>query len=681
VIENASDAIFLANAETGIIFDANRQAEKLVGLPREKIVGMHQSKLHPPEDAERYKEEFRRHVKEGNGGTFGDIFVQCSDGRKIPVEISAGIIDIGGRRVAQGVFRDVSERKQAEAELKQLNRTLKLISECNQVLVRAKDEQELLDDICQQIIEVGGYRMAWVGMALRDEEKRVQPVAQAGFEDGYLQSVSISWRDDDVSGSGPSGQAIRMGRAVICQDIEHDPQYIPWREDARKRGYASSAAFPLLISEKVIGSLNIYDVKAEAFHDEEVALLQELAADIAYGLDSLRHKQAKERLEGQLLQSQKMEAIGTLAGGIAHDFNNILTGMLGNLYMAEKESKDRPDVLERLKRVEAQGHRAAETVAQLLTFARRGRVHMRPMSLASLIKEHMKLYRASIPENIELHTSIGAGEWLVNGDATQLQQMLLNLLANARHAVEERESPVIEVSLERLDAGDDVLLQHAELADGPFAHLIVRDNGCGIAEGHMEKLFEPFFTTKATGKGTGLGLAMVYGIVQSHGGAIEVKSREGEETSVHVYFPLIESRQKSVHTEHGGEMESGHGETVLLVDDDQDVRHTIEEVLSSLGYHVLVANDGEEGWRLFEAHHREVKLAVLDVVMPRMSGPKLARKIREMQPDLPILFQSGYGEEEMLSDIAQMQNYSFLSKPVQIAELSRNIHHLLQKER
>ncbi|HKJ84229.1 MAG TPA: GAF domain-containing protein [Mariprofundaceae bacterium] len=680
LIENASDAIFLANADTGILFDANYQAEQLVGLPREKIVGMHQSELHPPEDAERYMEYVSGREGADESRLFREMSVLRHDGEVIPVEIGATVIHIGDRRIVQSVFRDISERKRAEAELKQLNRTLKLISECNQILVRAKGEQELLNDVCQQIVDIGGYRMAWVGIALRDEEKHIRPVAQAGFEEDYLESISITWRKADVYGRGPTGRAIRTGEAVICQDIEHDPDYVPWHNDACRRGYRSAAAFPLLIGEETIGALNIYDSEPYAFHGEEIALLQELAADLAYGVDAHRHREAKARLEAQLLQSQKMEAVGTLAGGIAHDFNNILTGMLGNLYLAKRDSGDRPNVLERLRRVEAQGHRAAETVAQLLTFARKGNVHMLPLSLSALIKEHMKLYRATIPENIELHTRVGEGNWTLNGDATQLQQMLLNLLANARHAVEERISPMIEVSLELVDADSNPLLRQADLEGEHFVHLLVHDNGCGIAEVHLEKIFEPFFTTKSTSKGTGLGLAMVYGIVQSHGGAIEVESREGEGTSVHIYLPLIES-ELDVDEEDEKALEAGQGETVLLVDDDDDVRQTIEAVLSSLGYRVLAASDGEAGWQLFEEHGNAISIAMLDVVMPRMSGPKLARKMRQVQPELPILFQSGYGEDKMLSNIQQMARTRLLLKPVQVSELSRTIRQMLQWSR
>ena len=302
---------------------------------------------------------------------------------------------------------------------------------------------------------------------------------------------------------------------------------------------------------------------------------------------------------------------------------------------------------------------------------------MLPLSLSALIKEHMKLYRATIPENIELHTRVGKGNWIVSGDATQLQQMLLNLLANARHAVEEQASPIIEVSLEMFDADSNSLLRQADLEGEHFVHLLVHDNGCGIAEAHLEKIFEPFFTTKSTGKGTGLGLAMVYGIVQSHGGAIEVESQEGEGTSVHIYLPLIESELDDGE-EDEGVLEAGCGEMVLLVDDDEDVRQTIEAVLSSLGYRVLAASDGEAGWRLFEEHGDAIRIAVLDVVMPRMSGPKLARKVRQVQPDLPILFQSGYGEDKMLSDIQKMARSRFLPKPVQTSELSRAIRQMLQ---
>ncbi len=574
-----------------------------------------------------------------------------------------------------GTSHDITERKRVKEQLRRVNRTLRMISDCNQALVRVSDEQRLLETICTTIVDEGGYKMAWVGEAEHDDESRVVPLAQTGFEDGYLESAHISWADNKF-GRGPSGRAIREGHSCICQDVFHDPAFLPWRDQAVRQGYAASAAFPLTVNGKVMGTLNIYAPDPNAFHADEIKLLEELAGDLAFGIEVLRHRRDKEILEEQFRQAQKMEAIGILAGGIAHDFNNILAGMLGTVYLVRDTLDDHPEAQRKLERVEKTGFRAADMISQLLTFARKGMTDMQPVALTSFLKEAFKLARSSVPENINFTLGVPDAECTVKGDATLLQQVLLNLVSNARHAVTGQARPEISVSLNVLGADEALWERHPDIPHKFYVRLTVEDNGYGIPGEYLNKLFDPFFTTKEVGEGTGLGLAMVYGAVESHNGIIEVESEEGKGSAFHVFLPLIEQNEAPSQAAEGEVLE-GHGETILLADDEKLVCEVSLGLLEAMGYRVLIATNGEEAVRLFGEHQSEIRLAILDVVMPQLGGVDAALQMRVFAPDLPILFQTAYGEEQALKEMKNMKCCRVVAKPTAIPELSCILRELL----
>ncbi len=842
LFENSQDALFIADADTGIICEVNRQAENLTGFSAATLIGMHQSKLHPPELADMYRERFRTRAVAGKVIS-DDLLIQHKDGHIIAVNVSASRLELGAKVLIAGVFRDVSGRKREQQglavlveasrsihetldeqqivvklvnyarrlvdcdsgtvglyhdgkiyfreyiktgevipvefnfppgygvpghvletgkayisadalcdphvipeiqqqlgffklidtpiidakgnvlgcfemhdridgedfdkqdlamlqslssiasaalqntklleqrehvreQLSSVNRTLRMISDCNQALVRATDEATLLATICQLIVNEGGYVMAWVGEVIEDDEKCVLPVAQAGFEDDYLQTVKISWADNEL-GQGPTGRAIRERHYVVSQNIVRDPGFRPWREQALKQGYAASVAFPLVVDKKVVAALNIYAAQANTFHDEEIVLLKELAGDLAFGLEVLRHRQAELAMEAQFRQAQKMEAVGTLAGGIAHDFNNMLAGMLGTVFLVRKQLDAYPQAQEKLKRVETTGFRAAEVISQLLTFAHKGETHLQPLALTPFLKEAIKMVRSGVPENIQLTLDVPASQCTVNGDATLLHQVLLNLVSNSSHAVRACAQPEIHITLAVLQPDEQWLKQHSALQQDCYARLTVADNGCGIRAEILEKLFDPFFTTKKVGEGTGLGLAMAYGAIQSHHGVIEVDSTEGQGSAFHLWLPLTEaSSLETPVTEE--QLSPSQGETILLADDESAICEVTQELLESMGYHVLIAADGEQALALFNDQQAQIKLAVLDVVMPRLGGVETAHQLRRLAPELPIVFQTGYGEDQIQQ---AMPRSCVLTKPVNIPQLSRVIRQLLDASR
>ncbi|WP_161984399.1 CBS domain-containing protein [Mariprofundus erugo] len=381
-------------------------------------------------------------------------------------------------------------------------------------------------------------------------------------------------------------------------------------------------------------------------------------------------------LEEQLRQSQKMESIGTLVGGIAHDFNNMLAGMTGNLYLARTMLGTHPAV-SRLAVVEELGFRAAKMIQQLLTFARKDSIQMKPVRLTSFLQEVLDLNRLAIPESIPFYSSIIERELIVLGDETQLQQVVINLLTNAHDAVSGQQSPLITLRLDEYIPDAAFRSRHPSPDESVFARLTVADNGCGIPEEKLGKIFDPFYTTKEVGKGTGLGLSMVYGAVQSHRGIIEVESGEGRGAHFHIYLPLLGEEVRLQLDEEPCGVVNGHGEMILLVDDEASVRETGQAVLENLNYQVLTAVDGEQAVEIFAANPAAIDLVILDLVMPRLGGWAAASRIKSIRADIPVLLATGYDREDALKQNTLDEGAVVIGKPYQVSELSRILRELL----
>ncbi|MDX8381215.1 MAG: MASE3 domain-containing protein [Ghiorsea sp.] len=383
---------------------------------------------------------------------------------------------------------------------------------------------------------------------------------------------------------------------------------------------------------------------------------------------------AYKELEGKFLQAQKMEALGTLVGGIAHDFNNMIAAITGNLYLAKKRSTDLLYVEEKLDNIEKVSFSAADMIKQLLSFARKSRVEIKPLQLTPLVKETIQFMHSTIPENFTIQQNIGSVPLLINGDGTQLHQVLMNLVSNASDALEGSKSPCISIKLKAFHANKKFTQAHPDLHAKEYAHLSVEDNGEGIAESAIEHLFEPFFTTKEQGKGTGFGLAMVFGAVETHQGAIDVESVTGQGTTFHIYLPILESAEVEKEVAPLDlKATDGYGELILLVDDQESILEMGQEVLVSLGYKVLTAKNGQEAIEMYKTHADEIKLIIIDVVMPIMGGDLASQNIRQINPNVKIIFSTGYDKDTQLN----MVNETVISKPFSIVKISHVIRQQL----
>jgi len=380
-------------------------------------------------------------------------------------------------------------------------------------------------------------------------------------------------------------------------------------------------------------------------------------------------------MEEQLRQAQKMEAVGMLVGGIAHDFNNVLAGMLGNLYLVRSRMKDSPELSKRIESVEQQGYGAAGMVRQLLSFSRNDVPDVKTIDLAPFTKELVKFARVSVPEDIAFTCHVESQSLIISCDPVQLQQSLLNLIVNATHAVHEcsghDNKGTIELTV-RLAApgeqepGHDDRLQAGE--ERQWACIAVRDNGIGMDQTTRDRIFEPFFTTKPSSSGTGLGLAMVKNYVEALGGAIGVDSAPGAGACLSIYLPLTTDKHVDLR-ENAAQLRHGHGEWVLVADDDSHVLEALVSILENANYQVLAAVNGSHAMELFNEHAEQLDMAILDMVMPKTSGLQAAEHMLSMRKDFSVVLMTGYDKQgAVLPD--QNSPYPMLRKPWDINNLN-----------
>ncbi|MBN8419747.1 MAG: PAS domain S-box protein [Verrucomicrobia bacterium] len=699
-----------------------------------------------------------------------------------------------------GTNQDITEQKQSELRIRQLNRIYAVLSGINKTIVLEKDRQEILMKACQIAVGKGGFCMAWVGMHDAATHK-VLPVASAGVVDGYLDLVNIDLTDK-TRRSGTSGTCFLSGEHVTCSDVEHDPLVAPWREALLKRGCRSSASFPIKVGGKVIGNINLYSGEVGFFNEEETLLLDELAMDIGFALEvgesEARRRQAEQelrwrtaffeaqvhsaidgilvldsagkkllqnrrmnelwkippsiaddpddsrqlqfllaqvkepeaflrkishlnahpdesstdvieqvdgtiverhsapvrgsdgthygrvwtfhditerkKLESQFLRAQRMESIGTLASGVAHDLNNILTPIMMSVAVLRLGmSAEKRDSL--CDTIEMSAARGAQIVKQVLAFGRGLEGERHPLQVELLIDEMEQMIRSTFPKDITVECVKAPHLWLVLGDATQLHQVLLNLCVNARDAMPG--GGRLRLSAENLDIDASYASMVPEITPGPHVLLEVADTGSGIPPEILERIFDPFFTTKELGKGTGLGLSTVHGIIKSHGGFLKVVTEPGKGTTFQIYMPAAPEQQAMEDATASAPDLTGHGECVLVVDDELEIASAARTVLEANGYRVLVANDAAQALVMFTENAREVALVLTDLMMPVMNGELLLRTLRKINPGLPVIASTGLCDQAQLATMKALGVDAVLLKPYNSTTLLRTINGVL----
>ncbi|MBN1774233.1 MAG: PAS domain S-box protein [Deltaproteobacteria bacterium] len=622
LVETANDAVFLADAETGLLLEVNQRAAELMGIPRERLIGMPHYRLHPPEDEARYREVFRKHVAEGRSVPGADVvFVQHADGRRIPIDISANVTELDGRRVVQGRFQDATRREDVAQALRDSERRLQqLMLEFRAVL------DAIPDNITLQSRDLV-VRWANRGAARSVDREPEQLVGGRCHE---------LWHgSDEPCPRCPVLRSFRSGRNE--SDVASTPDGRSWE----------------------LRAVPIVDERGEVTG----------VVEVARNITDLRN------LEAQLLQAQKMEAVGRLAGGIAHDFNNLLSAILGYAEMLRLRLKDDDQAREDVDGVRQTVEQAAALTRQLLAFSSKQVVHPRVVDLNEIVGAAQPLLRRLLGEDVAVRAALAPEPATVHADPGQLEQVLLNLAVNARDAMPRGGTLTLTVSETSLAADE---AERLELSPGRHVVLSVRDTGTGIPPEARTRLFEPFFTTKS--KGTGLGLSITLGIVKEYGGTMTVESPPEGGATFRIHLPLAEGAPERPTGRFRVTAPGPRGtETVLLVEDDDALRRLTRTALASHGYTVLDAGDAVEGLAAAERHRGSLALLVTDVVLPRGNGRVLAEQVRARRPGIRVLFISGYTADTALPLGADQPGTAFLQKPFGPEDLARRVRKVLDE--
>lgn len=541
-------------------------------------------------------------------------------------QASSAIVGMSGSaQLAEARRLEVeTTHRQLEEAARRHERAFKALSECTQALVRATGEQALLDAVCRIFVDVGGYRLCWVGLAEDDERKTVRPVAHAGHDEGYLAFVDAVWSDSE-RGRGPSGAAIRTGRAVIVTDVATDPAFDPWRSEAVKRGYTSLVALPLIAQGSTLGVLRIYAAEKDAFDDDEMKLLTSIADDLAFGIAAIRGRSERDAMTAQLMQADRMASVGMLAAGVAHEINNPLTYVISSLDFVESRLKELEppgpewdELNEALADAREGAGRVKHVVRDLKTFSRVDEEHRATIDLRAVIESSINMafneikYRARVVKDYRKTPQVLANE-------ARLGQVLLNLLINAAQAIPEGHVEENEIRVAtRTDERGRAIIE-------------VRDTGSGIHPAVIERIFDPFFTTKPIGVGTGLGLSICRNIVSALGGEVAVESEVDEGTVFRVALPPAPPWDGEEAPQRAAAVTHGRRGRILVVDDERGIGEAVRRVLRS--EHDVVALTSAEEAQALIARGDRFDVILCDLMMPTMTGMDLHAALTALAPD------------------------------------------------
>ncbi|MFZ0293851.1 MAG: PAS domain S-box protein [Candidatus Sulfotelmatobacter sp.] len=636
LLEALPDAIVAVDRD-GIIVQVNSQAQELFGYFREELIGQKVEILVPEAyraQHHHHRQTFAETPKMRRMGADLDLYGRRRNGSEFPVEIALSPVSTEKGSFVLSAIRDITDRKRIAEELRRANeelyrKTVEQIGEYRSRLASIIDTSE--DAILSKNLD--GTITSWNRGA-----ERMYGYALEKVVGKHISILAPPDRADEITKI--------LQEIVAGESVEHR-ESIRVTKDGRHLNVSISVS-PL---RNAIG---------------EVVGASVIARDIT----------AQKRTENQLRQSQKMEAIGRLAGGVAHDFNNIL-GIINacSEFLRDRLDPD-TDTSTYLENIRKAIDRGKALTRQLLTFSRTSAVQLQLLDLNDRLKDIGKLLRPLLGDDVEVLIVSRSSSSVIEADPSQLDQIVVNLAVNARDAMPRGGKLILEVG--RVKFEESYTDRRQALAAGKYILLTVSDTGSGMNEATVSRIFEPFFTTKETGKGTGLGLATVYGIVKQSGGQILVYSEPGQGTTFKIYFPSADHKIGLVSKPDAGTLApKSHGKTILLVEDDEIMRGLTRQLLEQHGYTVFEANDGKAGLEWMRSHPDPIDLLLTDVVMRHMSGPELAERLKSSHPALKVVFMSGYTGELMANREVLSPGAPLLEKPFSRTALLNTIHDAL----
>ncbi|MCD4775965.1 MAG: PAS domain S-box protein [Candidatus Aegiribacteria sp.] len=629
ISDSAEDSIIMMNND-GNVCHWNKASEEMFGYKAEDIIGKNlHATLMPPRFIEVFRKGFRKFADSGKGPAIGktmEMVALKKDGTEFPVELSISSVRIKDKWGAVSIVRDITERRKATEALRESEKRFRQVSECAEEWIWEVDANALYTYASPVVEKLIGYK----------------PEEIVGKKHSY-----DLFHTDDIE---------PLKKATLEIFSEKKPLFRFPNRNVHKNGnivWLLTSGLPIL--------------------DEEGNLLGYRGTDIDI-TEQKKLERQKEILQKKLFKTEKLETIGTLAGGIAHDFNNILTPIIGYTDMALSNLPSDNPVRTDLEEILNGANRAKDLVNQILTFSQQMEKEKEPLRLHLIVNEALKLMRPSIPATIEIKRNIDESCPVILADPIQMHEVVVNLCTNAYQAM-EREGGVITIELKPAYVDKTIADSYPNLKQGKYIRLTVSDTGHGIIDDILGHIFEPFFTTKGYSKGSGMGLSIVHGIVQSHDGEIIVYSEPGKGTAFHIYLPVTEEAEKPVKVKDDS-LHYGH-EAILIVDDEEAVTRMLEKILRQLGYEVDAFNTPADALESFRKAENKYDIVLTDLTMPGMTGLDLAEEIRKLHSEIPIVLMTGYGLQNH-EDIRRKNVSKIVGKPIDIRELTSTIRDILR---
>jgi PAS domain S-box-containing protein len=713
IVNSATDTAIISIDGSGKVTSWNAGAERILGWTEAEMLGQSLAHIFVENGAARLKREIEDAATYGRGGG-EEGWRQRKDGSRLWAVGELSPIRDGSRIVGfVKILRDRTSQREAEEEVREERKALEVLNRAGSTLSLETDLQRLVQIVTDAGVELTGAEFgAFFYNITNDAGESYTLYTLSGAPIEAFSKFPMP-RNTDVFAPTFSGTAI-----VRSADITKDPRY---GRNAPRRGMPeghlpvrSYLAVPVVSrGGDVIGGLFFGHGEIGVFSERSERGLSGLAAEAAVAIDNVRLSQAAQReiderkrahealeqlnatLERQvaerteqlklneeaLRQSQKMEAIGQLTGGVAHDFNNLLQVITGNLETLQRHLPSDSARLQRAARQAMTGaQRAAALTQRLLAFSRRQPLDPKPIDVNILVNGISELIHRTLGETISVETVLGAGLWRVEADPNELEASILNLAVNARDAMPKGGRLTLETGNAHIDEAYVAL--HREVIAGQYVVLAVTDTGIGMDATTISQAFEPFFTTKPVGKGTGLGLSQVYGFVKQTGGHVKIYSEVGQGTTVKLYLPRLSTAPSEEEVTFADEIspEGSQEETVLVLEDDDDVRSHSVEILRELGYRVIEAHDGPTALRLLDQQPR-LDLLFTDVVLPGgMTGAQVAAQAKAMRPSLKVLFTTGYARNAIIHHGRLDKGVQLITKPFGYNDLAAKVRDVLDGE-
>ena len=664
LFEESQDIIYITSRDGGLV-DISPSAEALFGYSREELIEMDVHGLYPdPEDRRRFQDEIER---AGSVRAF-PVKLRSRSGEVRDCLLTSTVSrDRDGATLGyQGIIRDVTERGRAECSRERSRAAFRIIAEA---AVAADGIPDLCSRVLEGLVETYGFDFGTV--RLYDAVSRTLGcVAIAGVAEENVGQFGEQHLDDPL---GTAALVARTGRPIFAPDTAlHE---ISRTHTARlaELNMRTLVARPIMGSAgDLLGVLQLAASQPTEVGPQDESVFQTVSEMFAAILERARAVEEREQMHAQLLQAQKMEAIGTLASGVAHDFNNLLTAIQGFADLALMSVDESKPLHGDLEKIRSSAERGSRLVRQLLLFSRRQSVELAPIDLNTTTQGLMRMLAPLIGEDIAMSLVLEPDTPIVMADEAGMQQILMNLAVNARDAMPD--GGTLTIITETVELGDDECVDLPESRPGRFVRLSVEDTGVGMDTETIARIFEPFFSTKGPARGTGLGLAVVYGIVKQHGGWLSVESDSDRGSTFHVYLPAsgeaIDGEPGRVPSIIGL---AGSGERILVVEDEHTVRDFATKVLRRNGYVVFEAETVTEALGLLEREQEQFALVFSDVVLPDRSGVQLAEHLSRTNPSLPVLLSSGHTDEKSQWKAIRDRGLPFLEKPYSLPDLLRAV--------